>query len=259
VEAWLGTLPLANASKAKVRNVMSAIFTHAMRYEWLNRNPITLVRQSAKRERLPDVLTAEEIGALLVELPEPCRTAVLLAACTGLRVSELLALKWSDIDFGKVEIRPCRAIVDQVVGSLKTEASGKAVPMDTALAGALLDWRGRCPYNQDEDFLFGSPEMDGRQPYWPDSLLRKVIHPAAKRAGVSKHIGWHSFRRTLATLLQASGASVKATQDMLRHASSRLTMDLYAQSIPADRRAAQSGVIGAILAASVPKCSLINS
>jgi integrase len=259
VEAWLGTLPLANASKAKVRNVMSAIFTHAMRYEWLNRNPITLVRQSAKRVRLPDVLTAEEIGALLVELPEPSRTAVLLAACTGLRVSELMALKWSDIDFGKVEIRPCRAIVDQVVGSLKTEASGKAVPMDTALAGALLDWRGRCPYNQDEDFLFGSPEMDGRQPYWPDSLLRKVIHPAAKRAGVSKHIGWHSFRRTLATLLQASGASVKATQDMLRHASSRLTMDLYAQSIPADRRAAQSGVIGAVLAASVPKCSLINS
>ncbi len=128
---------------------MSAIFSHAMRYEWLNRNPIALVRQSAKRERLPDVLTAEEIGALLVELPEPCRTAILLAACTGLRVSELLALKWSDVHFDAGEIRPVRAIVDQVVGSLKTEASGKAVPMDAALAGVVLDWRGRCPYNQD--------------------------------------------------------------------------------------------------------------
>ena len=259
VEQWLGTLPLANASKAKVRNIMSAIFTHAMRYEWLNRNPITLVRQSAKRERLPDVLTAREIGALLVELPDPCRTAVLLAACTGLRVSELLALKWTDIHFDAGEIRPARAIVDQVVGNLKTEASGKALPMDAALAGALLDWRRRCPYNQDADFLFGSPNKNGLQPYWPDSLLRSVIRPAAKRASISKHIGWHSFRRTLATLLQASGASVKATQDMLRHASSRLTMDLYAQSIPADRRAAQSGVIEAVLAASVPKCSLINS
>ena len=259
VEQWLGTLPLANASRAKVRNIMSAIFTHAMRYEWLNRNPITLVRQSAKRERLPDVLTATEIGALLVELPDPCRTAVLLAACTGLRVSELLALKWSDIHFDAGEIRPARAIVDQVVGNLKTEASGKALPIDAALAGALIDWRDRCPYNQDADFLFGSPAKNGLQPYWPDSLLRNVIRPAAKRAGISKHIGWHSFRRTLATLLQASGASVKATQDMLRHASSRLTMDLYAQSIPADRRAAQSGVIGAVLAASVPKCSLINS
>ena len=259
VEAWLGSVPLANGSRAKIRNVMSAIFFHAMRYEWLNRNPITLVRQSAKRERLPDVLTAEEIGALLRELPEPCWTAVLLAACTGLRVSELLALKWSDVRFDKDEIRPVRAIVDQIVGSLKTEASGKAVPMDAALAEALLDWRGRCPYNQDHDYLFGSPEKDGQQPYWPDSLLRKVIRPAAVRAGISKHIGWHSFRRTLATLLQASGASVKTAQDMLRHASSRLTMDLYAQSIPEDRRTAQSGVIGAVLAASVPKRSLINS
>ena len=131
--------------------------------------------------------------------------------------------------------------------------------MDAALAEVLLDWRGRCPYNQDADYLFGSPEMNGAQPYWPDSLLRKVIRPAAVRAGISKHIGWHSFRRTLATLLQASGASVKTAQDMLRHASSRLTMDLYAQSIPEDRRTAQSGVIGAVLTASVPKRSLINS
>ena len=60
VEAWLSTVPLANGSKAKIRNIMHAIFTHAMRYEWMNRNPITLVRCSAKRERLPDVLTADE-------------------------------------------------------------------------------------------------------------------------------------------------------------------------------------------------------
>jgi integrase len=66
-------------------------------------------------------------------------------------------------------------------------------------------------------------------------------------------------RRTLATLLQANGASVKATQDMLRHASSRLTMDLYTQSVTADRRAAQAKVVGAVLKASVPECFLIKS
>jgi integrase len=97
VETWLASVPLTDGTRAKIRNVMSAIFTHGIRYEWLNRNPIALVRQSAKRERLPDVLTVEEVRALLGALTDPCRTAVLLATCTGLRVSELLALKWEDI------------------------------------------------------------------------------------------------------------------------------------------------------------------
>ena len=63
--SWLGTLPLANGTKAKLRNLMHALFSHAMRWEFFVHNPITLVRQSAKRVRVPDVLTIEEIGKLL--------------------------------------------------------------------------------------------------------------------------------------------------------------------------------------------------
>ena len=77
-----------------------------MRWEFFSRNPITLVRQSAKRAQVPDVLTVEEIGKLLLELPEPWRTAVYVAVTTGLRVSELLGLKWGDVDFAAGEIRP---------------------------------------------------------------------------------------------------------------------------------------------------------
>ena len=99
VESWLGTLPLANGTRAKLRNLMHAVYTHGMRWEFVNTNPISLVRQSAKRERTPDVLTAEEVRSLLKELSDPWRTAVYVAITTGLRVSELLGLKWSDIDF----------------------------------------------------------------------------------------------------------------------------------------------------------------
>jgi site-specific recombinase XerD len=76
-EEWLRMLPLANGSRAKIRNIMHAIYNHAMRYEWMDKNPISLVRQSAKRERVPDVLTVVEIAALLAQLREPCKTAVL--------------------------------------------------------------------------------------------------------------------------------------------------------------------------------------
>lgn len=83
VESWLATLPLANGTRAKLRNLMHALFNHSIRWEFFTHNPITLVRQSAKREKIPEVLTAEEMGRLLSELPDTWRTAVFVAV-TGL-------------------------------------------------------------------------------------------------------------------------------------------------------------------------------
>ena len=101
VEQWLGRLlrvdgrTLANSTKAKIRNLMSVLYNHAIRHEWLEqgKNPILLVRQSAKRQRIPDWLEAEELSALLSQLDRCFRVMVFLDASTGLRRSELLALK----------------------------------------------------------------------------------------------------------------------------------------------------------------------
>ena len=69
VEEWLDGIERAKGTKAKIRNIMSAIFHHAMRYEWVERNPMKLVRQSAKRERVPDVLKLAELQLLPSKLP----------------------------------------------------------------------------------------------------------------------------------------------------------------------------------------------
>src|ERR1700760_2606605 len=122
----------------KIRNLMSALFHHAMRYEWVDRNPIKLVRQSAKRERVPDVLELSELQLLLSRLELRERTLGLLDAATGLRVSELLALRWEDVDFKALELRVTRAIWHQVIGECKTEASAKPVPLDSYMADDLL-------------------------------------------------------------------------------------------------------------------------
>lgn len=252
VEDWLHGLSLSNGSKAKIRNLMSALFNHAMRYEWTARNPIRLVRQSAKRERVPDVLTAEEIKALLSQLDGAYYVMAFLAAVTGLRVSELLALKWTDCDFAAGEIRLTRAVVCQHVGTLKTETSAKPVPMDAGLSAVLLDWRRNCPYNQDSDYVFGSPEMEGKQPLWPSSAMSKHIRPAAERAGITKHVRWHVFRHSFATLLKGNGEDVKTVQECLRHADSKISLDMYTQGLMPVKKAAQAKVFEAI----VPKCSL---
>jgi integrase len=97
VEHWLRGLKnergplLANATKAKIRSIMSVIFNHAIRCEWLEqgRNPILFVRQSAKRKGTPTVLEAKEIQALLLQLKKHYGLMVMLAVTTGLRRSEL--------------------------------------------------------------------------------------------------------------------------------------------------------------------------
>jgi integrase len=247
VEDWLRSLPLANGNRAKIRNLMSTLFNHAMRYEWAEKNPIRLVRQSAKRERTPDVLTAEEIRALLSQLEGPYYVMAFLAAVTRLRVSELLALKWEDVNFAAGEIRLTRAIVSQHVGPLKTAASQKPVPMDAGLSALLLDWRSRCPYNQEQDYVFASLEKHGAQPLWPSSAMSKHIRPAAKRAGILKHVRWHVFRHSFATLLKGNGEDVKTVQESLRHADSKVTLDTYTQGLVPVKRAAQRKVIEMIV------------
>jgi integrase len=87
---------------------------------------------------------------------------VLLGALTGLRVGELLGLKWSDIDFKQLEISVVRDVVKQRIERCKTEASKKPVPIDAELAEALWSWRLRCAYNESHDWVFASPHKKGR-------------------------------------------------------------------------------------------------
>jgi len=243
VEEWLANLSFTAGTKAKLRNIMSALFNHAIRYEWLDRNPISLVRQSAKRERVPEVLDVGEIRSLLVELQHPYKIMVFLAAATGLRASELLGLKWQDVDFESLEISLNRGVVHQVVGELKTEASQKPIPLDPELARGLLEWRHLSPFNQQADWIFASPEMKGQQPYWPENLLRRYVRPAAERCGIRKTIGWHTFRHSYATQLKANGEDVKVVQESLRHANSRITLDTYTQAGFPAKRQAQAKVV----------------
>lgn len=80
------------------------------------------------------MLSASEVQQLIASLALRERTLVLLDAGTGLRMSELFALKWRDINFQSKEISITRSIVFQVVGPCKTEASQKPIPLDAYLA-----------------------------------------------------------------------------------------------------------------------------
>jgi integrase len=254
VEGWLAELPLAPATGSKTRNILSALYEHAMRYGWATANPIRQVRQSAKRLTEPDVLTVEEITAILARLTDPCRTIAVAVALTGLRRGELFGLQWSDVDFGNAVIHVRRSIVNQVVGSTKTVGSNRPLPMNVELSKALAQWKLTTRYTKPNDWVFASPSSRGEKPYWANTLLTRHIRPAALEAGIGKVIGWHTFRRSFATLLQSSGASVKSTQELMRHASPVMTLGTYAQAVTSDKREAQDRIAAMIL----PNCETEN-
>lgn len=118
VEEWLQSLPLAPGSRSKIRNMMSALFNHVIRWEWTQHNPISKVRASSARLREPDVLSPEEFRNLLRELGTREQAMVMLAGSTGLRRSELFALRWCDVDFMGLQIAITRAVVQQRIGKV---------------------------------------------------------------------------------------------------------------------------------------------
>jgi site-specific recombinase XerD len=115
--------------------------------------------------------------------------------------------------------------------------------MNAGLAELLLDWRKKCLYNQKTDYVFASAEKHGKQPLWPGSAMSKRIRPAAKQAGIVKHVPWHVFRHSFATLLKRNGEDVKTAQESLRHADSKVTLDTYTQGLMPVKRETQSKVI----------------
>lgn len=262
VEKWLDSLPLAPGSRTKIRNIMSAVFSHGIRHEWIQFNPISKVRCSAIRQREPDVLSPSEFQALLPQLELRERTMVLLAGSTGLRRSEMFALRWRDVNFTTLEVQVHCAVVRNRFGKVKTPASKKPVPLLTSVADELKQWRTQSSYRADDDFLFPSVRLNGEKPVSPDTVLKKIIRPALKAANITgKVIGWHSFRHSLATNLRTLGVDVKTAQELLRHANSRITMDIYTRAVSAEKRSASGRQLEMLLGGAAipnhPESSLV--
>lgn len=246
VEKWLRSLDLANGTKAKIRNHMSALFSHAIRHELYEKlNPIASVRQSAVRETDPDILTLEEMKAIIGGIEsQVIRVMVAVATASALRRSELRGLKWSDLDFEGLWFHLQRGLVNKDETKLKTKASRKGVPMNPELADMLQDWRKHSPYPADDHWVFASPFTEGKRPYWPDAAMKNHVRPAATAAEITKTIGWHTFRHSVGSHLGQSGENVKVVQELLRHASSRITQDVYQQADQGAKRSALSRFSG---------------
>jgi integrase len=250
VEEWLESLKLAPSSRAKLRNQMSAVFRHGIRWGWIGQheNPIAMVRVSARRLKTPGTLTAEEFRALFAKLPNRERAMGTICATTGLRISEALGLRWADVDFEKGQADVLRSVVDGAVGRCKSEVSQQPVPLDELTLSELRSWRKATMYAADSDWVFASERLFGKTPVWANTSLQKVLQPVARRAGIMKRIGWHMFRHTYSSLLSECGNDVKVVQELMRHAKVSTTMEVYTHARMERKREAQSKVVDLLFA-----------
>src|SRR5207247_5148816 len=192
VEEWLKALKkegdLANPTLDKTRRVMSLVYKHGQRYGLLPRNqesnPMRFVRCKTTSGYEAMIVTPEQAYAIVCNLQEPERTLTLLAAGTGLRISECLGLQWQDASFADAMIHVRRTWTCGQVGLPKTKASKGPVPLHPLLAEFLLSWKQKTPYSQPGDWVFASFRLNGKQPRVANMLADDHSRPAPVKAGL---------------------------------------------------------------------------
>ena len=244
-EVWLGSLALSPKSRVHIRGILSSLWKFAM---WkqdvpLQVNPMSLVtvKDASKRIRQPRSLTVEQFRLLVSHLREPFGTMALVCICFGLRISECLALNWSDVDWLNGFLRVERGIVEQNVDDVKTEESRKSLVIAKDLLERSRVWKQTTEFAENSDWIFASPLKLGRLPYSYTGLWRELDR-AGKASGIGD-IGTHTFRHSFRMWIDAAGTTVGVQQKLMRHADIRTTMNIYGDAATADMREAHGKIV----------------
>lgn len=250
------TSTLSHESIDKIRDVLSGILSAAVRYELLVRNPAQGLKlpRVKKGKRSKPFITPQQFSALMELIAEPYATMVYVAVYTGLRVSELIGLRWRNvgIDSIAVEERFCRGDW----GPPKSDASSATVPVNAAVVDRIqrlktveIEVKAGCAVRRypavkssnPDDLVFQSVK-DG-EPMRDNNILVRHIKPAGTKLGIG-WVNWQVLRRSFATWLKMVGADVKDAQALMRHSRASTTLDIYQQFVPESQRRVVDSLTG---------------
>jgi integrase len=247
----------------KIKTYLKEMLEEAIDQELIERNPVARIKGTGGKPTTKRVLTPEDIHALLAQLDSRDRLILRLFLVLGLRPGEFFALKWEDFDAPHGRLRVDEAYAGGQWKSTKTQTSNGwvAIPQDLALA--LQAWRNQS--KSASPHIFSSRR--GR-PLNASKFMECHIRPAAIKAGLMKprpqglhktmawgkeqNVNYQVFRRTCATLLQATTGNIKATQSHLRHKNPGTTMEFYIEPVEEATRLAVTN-LDTLLFSAVPQ------
>jgi integrase len=236
---------LSGSSVHGLRTALSKVLQAAVDWNFLELNPARAIRigdRGPKTERL--YLNPLEVLRLLAALPEPCHTIVVIAVLTGMRIGEILALRWKYLDLVRGSIQIRETVSEGIFGSPKTRSGRRDVPMSDRVREAFEVQRARSRQTSPEDLVFATRNQT---PLNPKNLLRRVLRPTCDALKLPA-ITWHSFRHTHATLLGEVGESLRTAQALLGHSDLETTLNVYTHAIPESQRRAVDKVAEVLFA-----------
>jgi integrase len=233
IQTWLADLkgvkgaPLSRKTKSNVKAVLYRLVECSMLWGYykMDRNPISVVEVRMPKskglnigpvKRLKKPLTPDQYHTLVnyEGLQEHVRVMIKICYLLGLRISEVLGLRWDDVSFSSLSINIVRSVVGKDFGDTKTLASNAVLPIHSRIAEVLKAWLAFKPVVN--GWVFGS-EATGR-PYHRDSLQCDHLAPAGKALHIV-NLGWHSFRHSQrANLRDVGGIDIETQKLLMRHA-----------------------------------------
>ena len=250
LHAWFQSLALAPVTKGHLRSLMHKLFDLATLWEYLpleRRNPIEIVKikNVTMRSKESVVLSPDQFRDVVKRLPENVNMIAVTMGCLGLRVSEALGLKWSDIDWQLQTVTIRRSAYRGAIDETKTTSSKAKLPLHPALAELLAVWKTKS----DSEWIFANPSTD--MPYQSPSMQQRWIRPAGEAIGI-QGLGFHSLRHSYRSWLDSAGIAPGVTKDLMRHSAISTTFNVYGRALSLEKREANSKVVEMLFPTPVP-------
>jgi integrase len=238
VQQWVAEKFRQRQGWQTVRNswvLVSGILETAVEYGYLSVNPARGVKFPQKELRdAPAIIAGADFTKLLAHVEEPYRTMLSLIAATGLRIGELLALRWRALNLQHGTLAVRESVFEGKFQLPKTLKAKRTIPLGPNAVAALQAHKQRVMRTAAEDLVFGNRKG---APMRESKILTEVLQPAAVKAGLGR-VTWHQFRHIHSSLLNDLRVPVKIAQEQLGHASIATTLNIYTHVVDASHRKA---------------------
>lgn len=228
---------LASKYALNLYTLLNSMFDVAVQHDLIGTSPIRrkLHRPQHERKEKP-ILSAEQVRKVIETVADEYKPLFAVIAVTGMRIGEVLALRWQDVDLDAKKMAVRHNLWRGQLGTPKTKASAKRRNLSDLLVTAFRIQRLRSRFTQPDDFIF--TRRDG-SPYDRDWLRESVLYPALDKLEIKRNPrqhGFHLFRHTCGSIVYALTGDIRLAKDALAHSRISTTSDIYVHTdeVPAE-------------------------